>query len=119
MTRHRYKDDKIRELKQEIEMLKQSIDISLELYNDLKNERVSYRRLIKYNTVLMLLMNLITSNSGDTDIGRVLKRNIHEFYISMNKDLMKIPNDDNEYEAEGYDEGESTDSWDDAEEEFE
>lgn len=118
MSKYRHKDKKIRELKQEIEMLKQSIDISLELYNDLKMERVSYRRLIKYNTVLMLLMNLITSNSGDTDIGRVLKRNIHEFYISMNNDLMNIPNDDNEYEDKGYDEREGYDIWD-AQDEFE
>ena len=110
MSKYRHRDEKIRELKQEIELLKQSIDISLGLYDDLQKERVSYRRLLKYNTVLMLLMNLITSNSGDTDIGRVLKRNIHEFYISMNNDLMKIPTDEDE--REGYD------IWD-AQDEFE
>lgn len=132
MTRNRQADKKIRRLEREIERLKQSIDASIDLYeimqqnnNKLHSEKNSYRRIIKYHTMLMLLMNLITSNSGDTDIGRVLKRNIHEFYISMNNDLMKIPTDndetiDNEYEDEeaGYDEGEGYDIWD-SQEEFE
>ena len=48
-----------------------------------------------------------------------------DFYSAMCKDLMEIPNDDNEIidnefedEAERYDEGESTDLWD-GEEEYE
>lgn len=122
MSKYRHKDKKIRELKQEIEMLKQSIDISLELYNDQKKERVSYRRIIKYSTVLMLLLNLI-SDSGDTDIGRIFKQNIQEFYRAMTTDLMKLPTDndetiDNEYEdeTEGYDDGEGKDLWDEEDE---
>lgn len=48
-----------------------------------------------------------------------------DFYSAMSKDMMEIPNDDNEIidnefedEAERYDEGESTDLWD-GEEEYE
>ena len=96
MSNYIYTDKKIRELKQENKKLKQSIDISLGLYDDLQKERVSYRGIIKYLTILMLLINLIHSNSGNTDIGRVLKRNIQEFYKSLNTDLMKIPTDHNE-----------------------
>lgn len=95
MSNYRHTDKKIRELKQENKKLKQSIDISLGLYDDLQKERVSYRGIIKYLTILMLLVNLIHSNSGNTDIGRVLKRNIQEFYRSLNTDLMKIPTDHN------------------------
>lgn len=119
MSKYRRREEKIRQLEREMEMLKQSIDISLGLYEDLQKERVSYRRIIKYSTMLMLLMNLITSNSGDTDIGSVLKRNIQEFYRSLNNDLMQIPTDDNEIidnvfedEEEGYDDGEVYDIWD-------
>ena len=88
--KHRHLDKNKRELKQEIEMLKQSIDISLGLYEDLKKERVSYRRLVKY----MILMNLIATDCGETDIGRILKRNIQEFYMSLNTDLMQFEDEE-------------------------
>ena len=101
---HRHTNKKIKELKQEIKRLKQSLDISIDLYevlqqnnNKLGRERNNYRRIIKYHTMLMLLMNLIINNdSGDTDIDRILKRNIQEYYRSMNNDLMQIPTDDEE-----------------------
>ena len=129
MTRHRQTDKNIRELKQEIKRLKQSLDITIDLNdvlhknnNKLDKERVNYRRIIKYSTMLMLLMNLLTSNSGNTDIDKIFNHNINEFYRLMNNDLMKIPNYDNEIIEEEfeddkeYDEGESSDLWDEEEE---
>lgn len=127
---HRYRDKNIRELKQEIKRLKKSLDITLDLNevlqknnNKLDKEGVNYRRIIKYSTMLMLLMNLITNNSGDTDINKIFNRNINEFYRAMNNDLMKIPNCDNEIIEEEFedeerenDEGESSDLWDEEEE---
>ena len=130
MTRHRQTDKNIRELKQEIKRLKQSLDITIDLNdvlhknnNKLDKERINYRRIIKYSTMLMLLMNLITSNNGDTDIDKIFNHNINEFYRLMNNDLMKIPNYDNEIIEEEFedgekenDEGEGTDLWDEEEE---
>lgn len=132
MTKYRHTDRKVRELKDEIKRLKQSLDITIDLNevlqknnNKLDKERLNYIRVIKYTTILMLLLNIITSNSGNTDIDKIFKRNINEFYRLMNNDLMKIPNYDNkiieeefEDETEGYDESESDDLWD-AKEEFE
>ena len=129
---YRHTDRKVRELKDEIKRLKQSLDITIDLNevlqknnNKLDKERLNYIRVIKYTTILMLLLNIITSNSGNTDIDKIFKRNINEFYRIMNNDLMKIPNYDNkiieeefEDETEGYDESESDDLWD-AKEEFE
>ena len=132
MTKYRHTDRKVRELKDEIKRLKQSLDITIDLNevlqknnNKLDKERLNYIRVIKYTTILMLLLNIITSNSGNTDIDKIFNRNINEFYRLMNNDLMKIPNYDNkiieeefEDETEGYDESESDDLWD-AKEEFE
>ena len=126
---HRHTDRKVRELEREIKRLKQSLDITIDLNevlhknnNKLDKERVNYRRIIKYSTMLMLLMNLLTSNSGDTDIDKIFNRNINEFYRLMNNDLMKIPNYDNEIIEEEFedgekenDEGEGTDLWDEEE----
>ena len=70
-------------------------------------------------------MSLISQTKGNTDIDKLIKRNIMDFYSSMSKDLMEIPNDDNEIfddefddEEKDNDEGEGTDIWD-GEEEFE
>ena len=130
MTKYRHTDRKVRELKDEIKRLKQSLDITIDLNevlqknnNKLDKERINYRRIIKYSTMLMLLMNLITSNSGNTDIDKIFNHNINEFYRLMNNDLMKIPNYDNEIIEEEFedeerenDEGEGTDLWDEEEE---
>ena len=130
MTKYRHTDRKVKELEDEIKRLKQSLDITIDLNdvlhknnNKLDKERINYRRIIKYSTMLMLLMNLITSNSGDTDIDKIFNRNINEFYRLMNNDLIKIPNYDNEIIEEEFedgqkenDEGEGTDLWDEEEE---
>lgn len=113
---NRHTDKKIWKLKQEIKSLKQSIDISLDLYefqkrnnSKLDMERKNYRKIIKYHTLLMLLMNLLTSDNTETDIGKIIKRNVLEFYRSMNHDLMQIPTDnedDEEIDEEEIDEEE-------------
>ena len=58
-------------------------------------------------------------------IDKLIKRNIMDFYSAMSKDMMEIPNDDNDVtdnafddETEGFDESESDDIWA-GEEEFE
>ena len=111
----RYTNKKIKELEQEIKKLKQSLDVCIDLNEGLDKERTSYRRIIKYNTMLMLLMNLISSSNTDTDIDRIVKRNIQEYYRSMNNDLMQIPTNDKE---EFDDEKRENNEWD-GEEEFE
>lgn len=114
MTKYRHTDRKVRELENEIKFINKSLDFSARVnkllqknYDEADKERINYRRIIKYSTMLMLLMNLITSNSGDTDVDKIFNRNINEFYKAMNNDLMQIPtNDNDEFEdKEGYDEG--------------
>ena len=127
MTKYRHTNRKVRELENEIKFINKSLDFSARVnkllqmnYDKADKERINYRRIIKYSTMLMLLMNLITSNSGDTDVDKIFNHNINEFYKTMNNDLMQIPTNDNEgfEDDEGYDESESSDIWD-GEEEFE
>ena len=63
-------------------------------------------------------MSLLSQTNGETDIDKLIKRNIMDFYSALSKDLMEIPNDDNEIidnefedEEERYDESESDDLW--------
>lgn len=131
MSKYRHTDKKIKELESEIKFLNKSLDFSRIMnrnlennYNELEKERINYRRLIKYHTLLLILMNLLTTSSGDTDIDKIVKRNIMEYYRAMNLDFMELPNDndvtDNEFddEPERFDDRESDDLWT-GEEEFE
>lgn len=130
MSKYRHTDRKTKELEQEIKFLNKSLDFSRIMnknlennYNELEKEKINYRRIIKYHSLLLIVMSLLCQSKGNTDIDKLIKCNIMDFYSAMCKDLMEIPNDENEIidnefddETEGYDESESDDLWDDGEE---
>lgn len=130
MSKYRQTDRKIKELEMEIKFLNKSLDFSRIMnrnlennYDELNKQRINYRRIIKYHSLLLIVMSLLSQTNGDTDIDKLIKRNIMDFYSSLSKDMMEIPNDENEIidnefddETEGYDESESDDLWDDGEE---
>ena len=118
MSKYRHTHGKIKELENEIKFLNKSLDFSRIMnknlennYNELEKERINYRRIIKYHSLLLILTSLLSQTKGNTDIDKLIKRNIMDFYSAMCKDLMEIPNDDNkiidnEFDDEtGYDEG--------------
>ena len=103
MSKNRHTSKKIKELENEIKFLNKSLDFSRIMnknlennYNKVNKERINYRRLIKYHTLLLILMNLLTTSSGDTDIDKIVKRNILEYYRAMNLDFMELPENDND-----------------------
>ena len=117
MSKYRHTDRKTKELEQEIKFLNKSLDFSRIMnknlennYNELEKERINYRRIIKYHSLLLIVMSLLCQTNGNTDIDKLIKCNIMDFYSAMCKDLMEIPNDENEIidnefddETEGYD----------------
>ena len=120
MSKYRHTHGKIKELENEIKFLNKSLDFSRIMnknlennYNELEKERINYRRIIKYHSLLLILTSLLSQTNGKTDIDKLIKRNIMDFYSAMCKDLMEIPNDDNEIidndnefdDETGYDEG--------------
>ena len=120
MSKYRHTHGKIKELEEEIKFLNKSLDYSAHLnktlqnkFDDVYKERINYRRLVKYQSLLLILTSLLCQTKGDTDIDKLIKRNIMDFYSAMCKDLMEIPNDDNEIidndnefdDETGYDEG--------------
>lgn len=130
MSKYSHSDKKIKELEEKIKFLNKSLDYSAQLnltlqnnYDEVEKQRVNYRRIIKYHSLLLIVMSLLCQSKGNTDIDKLIKCNIMDFYSAMCKDLMEIPNDENEIidnefddETEGYDESESDDLWDDGEE---
>ena len=103
MSKYRHSDKKIKELEEKIKFLNKSLDFSRIMnknlennYDEVNKERINYRRLIKYHTLLLILMNLLTTSNGNTDIDRIVKRNILEYYRAMNLDFMELPENDND-----------------------
>ena len=83
MSKYRHSDKKIKELENEIKFLNKSLDFSRIMnknlennYDEVNKQRINYRRIIKYHTLLLILMNLLTTSSGNTDIDKIVKRNI-------------------------------------------
>lgn len=123
---HRHNNKKIWKLKKKIKELKQAVDISLDLYefqkrNNIKfdKERRNFRKIIKYHTLLLVIMSLLYSADGNDDITRIIRSNIMEYYKRINQDMMGIPI---EFEDEEFEEEQEIDSEDDnieiGEEEF-
>lgn len=125
MSKYKHTDGKIKELEEEIKFLNKSLNYSAHLNNILQNrfdvaekQRINYRKVIRYHSLLLIVMSLLSQTNGETDIDKLIKRNIMDFYSALSKDLMEIPNDDNEIidnefedEEERYDESESDDLW--------
>ena len=94
---------RIKELEKEIQNLNAALGYSQNMteimshnYDQANSERINYRRIIKYHSLLMVLANLLTQNDGGTDIDRILKQNLMDFYRAMTKDLMNITEDEDE-----------------------
>ena len=123
MSKYRHTDKKIKELEDEIKLLNKSLDYShnmnqllRESYNDADKKIAVYRKIIKYHTLLLVVMNLLCNTKENDDVTSIIKSNILEYYKKINLDMMNIPTNDDE--EEGYDESESSDLWN-GEEEFE
>ena len=109
---HTETDKKIAELMQEIKSLNAALDYCRNMneilstnYEQVNSERINYRRIIKYYSLLMVLANLLTQKDAKTDIDRMLKQNIMNFYKAMTNDLMTITEDeDEEFDYEEYEE---------------
>ena len=109
---HTETDKKITELMQEIKYLYTELDCCRNMneilstnYEQVNSERNNYRRIIKYHSLLMVLANLLTQKDAKTDIDRILKQNIMNFYKAMTNDLMTITEDeDEEFDDEEYEE---------------
>lgn len=123
MSKYRHTDKKIKELEDEIKLLNKSLDYShnmnkllRESNNDADKQITVYRKIIKYHTLLLVVMNLLCNTKENDDVTSIIKDNILEYYKKINLDMMKIPTNDDE--EEGYDESESSDLWN-GEEEYE
>ena len=118
---NRYTNKKIKELEKEIKILNKSRDFLAQInetlyekYDEADWQRKNYRKIIKFQALLFVVMNLLCNTEGYDDITRIIKCNIMDYYKKITMDLMEIKTKDDE---EFDDEDKGTDLWD-VEEEF-
>jgi hypothetical protein len=123
---NRYTNKKIKELEAEIKSLKQSLDITIDLNevlqqnnNKLDKERINYRRIIKYHTLVLIIMNLVSRYTSCNDMGTVIETCINGYYKELTAALMNIPGDNSidNFEDNEFDDGEYEEN-SDGEDEF-
>lgn len=102
----------IKRLSDELAATEKLTDYYADKYNSAEKERIACRRLIKYHTMVMVLMNLVSRYASCNDMGMAIQSNINKYYKGLTADLMNIPGDDteslydNEFEDDEYDDGE-------------
>lgn len=109
MNNNKHTNKKIVELENALDGSTRMIELLRTRTEEMYEEKTNYRRLLRYHSLLLMLMALIAKSSGTTDIDIIVKQNILEYYKAMVKDLMDVKDESNEDEYE-YDDCEEFDS---------
>ena len=113
-------DMQIKQLQQDIMRLSDKLaatekltDYYADKYNSAEKQRIACRRLLKYHTMVMILMNLVSRYTDNNDLGTAIQTNINQYYKGLTEKIMSIPGDDsidnfidNEFEDEEDEDGE-------------
>lgn len=112
----KYLQQDIMRLSHELAASERFTDYYANGYESAEKQRIACRRLIKYHTMVMVLMNLVSRYTACNDQGRAIEANINKYYKGLTEDLMNIPGDDteslydNEFEDDEYNEEEEEES---------
>ncbi len=126
MKKNTAADMQIKQLQQDIKSLSNELAVSERLtdyyadsYKSAEKQRIAYRRLIKYHTLLLVLMNLVSRYASCTDMGEAIEANINRYYQGLAESITNIPGDDtesmydNEYEDNEYNDEEEDEAGED------
>ena len=100
--------NKIKQLQQDIQRLTDELVASEKLtdyyansYESAEKQRIAGRRLLKYHSMVMILLNLVSRYTSCNDMGMAIQTNINKYYKGLTESIMSIPGDDsidNEFE---------------------
>lgn len=110
-------DNQIKQLQQDIMRLSDELAASERLtdyyadkYNSAEKQRIACRRLLKYHTMVMVLMNLVSRYTDNNDLGTAIQTNINQYYKGLTEKIMSIPGDDSIDNFEDYEFDDEEDS---------
>ena len=103
----------IKRLSDELAASERLTDYYCDSYETAEKERIACRRLLKYHTMVMILLNLVSRYTDNNDLGMAIRSNINRYYKGLTESIMSIPGDDsidnfidNEFEDEEDEDGE-------------
>ncbi len=103
----------IKRLSDELAASERLTDYYADSFHNAEKQRIGLRRLLKYHTMVMVLMNLVSRYTDNNDLGTAIQTNINQYYKGLTEKIMSIPGDDsidnfidNEFEDEEDEDGE-------------
>ena len=103
----------IKRLSDELATSERLTDYYADSFHNTERQRIGLRRLLKYHTMVMVLMNLVSRYTDNNDLGTAIQTNINQYYKGLTEKIMSIPGDDsidnfidNEFEDEEDEDGE-------------
>ena len=91
----------IKRLSDELAASERLTDYYANCYESAEKQRIACRRLLKYHTMVMILLNLVSRYTSCNDMGMAIQTNINKYYKGLTESIMSIPGDDsidNEFE---------------------
>jgi hypothetical protein len=105
-------DMEIKQLQQDIKRLSDELAATEKLADYYADRYESSEKLMKFHSLVLVIMSLVYQYTDADDMGRAIRTNINRYYKGLTADLMNIPGDDtaslydNEFEDDEYDDGE-------------
>jgi hypothetical protein len=93
----------IKRLSGELAATEKLTDYYADSFHNAEKQRIACRRLIKYHTMVMVLMNLVSRYTDNNDLGTAIQTNINQYYKGLTEKIMSIPGDDEYNEEENED----------------
>ena len=108
MKKNSTADMQINQLQQDIKRLTDELAASERLTDYYADSYESAKKLMKYHTLVLVILNMVYQYADADDMGRAIRTNINRYYKGLTSDLMNIPGDDTEslYDNDEYDDGE-------------
>ena len=118
MKKNSTADMQVKHLQEDIKRLSGELAATEKLADYYCDRYESAKKLMKYHTLVLVIMSLVYQYTDADDMGRAIRTNINRYYKGLTSDLMNIPGDDteslydNEFEDDEYDEEEKEDGED-------
>ena len=105
-------DMQVKHLQDDIKRLSDELAASERLTDYYYDSYESSKKLIKYQTLVLIIMGLVYQYTDADDMGRAIRTNINRYYKGLTEDIMNMPGNDtscfydNEFEDNVYDDDE-------------
>ena len=109
-------DMQVKHLQNDIKRLSDELAASERLTDYYCDSYESCKKLMRYHSLVLVILNLVYQYTDADDMGRAIRTNINRYYKGLTCDLMNIPSDDTEslydnvFEDEEYTEEEEEES---------